>query len=92
MDNKVLQLVIVTPDTETVRVECDSVHLEVSDGEKNGGMYGIRPGHAKSIISLKGGKLTAFLSGKVVFESTHSDGFANVSPDTVTVVVEKNEV
>ena len=76
-----MQLIIATPKGSISPIECDSVHLNISDDTKgkNGGNYGIRKGHAKALFSLDKGNVTA----------TTPKGFATVDNDTVTVVVEE---
>lgn len=88
-DGKDLQLIIITPDGSAKTVACDSVHVTVCDSKKTpGGSYGIRKGHAASVVSLGEGGITAFLDGKTVFSALLPGGFAKISPDRVTVVTE----
>ncbi len=89
-----MQLIIATPKGSLAPFECDSVHLNVCDNakEKNGGNYGIRKGHVKTLFSLEKGTVTALLSGETVFSARSSKGFATVNNDVVTVVVEEYEL
>lgn len=86
-----MQLIIATPKGSLAPIECDSVHLNICDDAKgkNGGNYGIRKGHAKSLFSLEKGNVTAFLNGETVYSATTTKGFATVDNDTITVVVEE---
>lgn len=86
-----MQLIIDTPKGASSPIECDSVHLTVCDDStgKNGGSYGIRKGHIKSLIALEEGKITALLNNETVFSAENGKGFATVENDVVTVVVEK---
>lgn len=72
-------------------IECDSVHLVISDTKqgKGGGSYGIRKGHVKALISLGKGDIKAFLSGKEIFSFTVDGGFATVENNIVTCVCTK---
>ena len=86
-----MQLIIATPKGTLSSVECDSVHLNICDDKKgkNGGNYGIRKGHVKSLFSLEKGSVTAFLNGETVYSATTTKGFATVDNDIITVVVEE---
>lgn len=86
-----MQLIISTPKGSLSPIECDSVHLNISDDakEKNGGSYGIRKGHVKSLFALEKGNVTALLNGKIVYSATTTNGFATVDNNVVTVVVEE---
>ena len=88
-----MQLIIATPKGSISPIECDSVHLNISDDSKgkNGGNYGIRKGHVKALFSLEEGNISALLKGETVFSTKVSDGFATVENDIITVVVEKCE-
>ena len=86
-----MQLIIATPKGSLEPIECDSVHLNISEDAngKNGGSYGIRKGHVNALFSLEKGNITALLSGKTIFSATTTNGFATVNNDVVTVVVEE---
>ncbi len=85
-----LTLKIVTPKGTQAPVSCDSIHLTVRDnsGGKGGGSYGIRPGHAKALLSLEKGEIEALNAGKVVLKGQCGHGFATVNQNLVTVAVE----
>ncbi|MBR6694540.1 MAG: hypothetical protein IKL62_06310 [Clostridia bacterium] len=85
-----ITLRIVTPSGEPQAYECDSIILTVCDdiAGKGGGSYGIRKGHAKALIALDEGKITASLGGSKVLSAHTSSGFAMVENNVVTVTVE----
>ncbi len=86
-----LTLKIVSSGGSVVSLECDSVHLTVSDNDmgQDGGSMGIRQGHITSIISLDTGNVTAYLEGKEIYSAVAEGGFATVEDDCVTVVTQK---
>ena len=85
-----LILKIVTPSGNRDPIRCDSVHLTICDdlNGKGGGSYGIRAGHAKSLLSLDKGVIKAFLSGQNLLTGKNDIGFATVEQDAVTVVTD----
>ena len=85
-----LILNIVTPNGARDPIRCDSVHLTICDdlSGRGGGSYGVRAGHAKSLLSLDKGIIKAFLSGQNVLTGESGVGFATVERNTVTVVTE----
>ena len=85
-----LVLNIVTPNGARDPIQCDSVHLTICDdiSGKGGGSYGVRAGHAKSLLTLDKGIIEAFLSGQNVLTGEGDIGFATVEQNTVTVVTE----
>ncbi len=85
-----LTLTVILPDRPSVKTECDRVTLTVKDNTKgkNGGSYGIRPGHVPSVFLLDPGRTEAFLEGKTVWKGITSEGFAKVENNAVTVVTE----
>ena len=89
MADKDFILKIVTPNGTVGPVICDSVKLSVADGKKKqtGGSYGIRRGHAASVLALDEGRIEALNDGKTVLTLTTSRGFARVDKDMVTVTV-----
>ena len=86
-----LTLKMISKDGSFDPVECDSVHLPVSDDTagRGGGSMGIRQGHIRSLICLDTGSVTAYLLEKEIFRCKTSGGFATVENDTVTVVSEQ---
>ncbi|MBQ0083590.1 MAG: hypothetical protein KBS52_02340 [Clostridiales bacterium] len=92
-NSKLFNLIIITPTFPAVKLECDSVHLSVKDGSsgKGGGSYGIRKGHAKAILALEKGKISAYQDGNLLKSFDCEEGFARVEKDSVTVVTEKIE-
>ncbi len=87
----IIKLRVVTPQKAEGPIECDSVHLQITDDldGNGGGDYGIRLGHIRSVISVDKGNVTAYLDGKQVFETKVDGGFATVENNTITVVAEK---
>lgn len=88
-----LTLNIVTPKCTYGPFQCDSIHLTIGDDDKGkgGGDYGIRKGHAKSLLSLDTGVIKAFFLGENILTGKSGCGFATVDKDIVTVVIETFE-
>lgn len=91
--SRTLTLRIVRPDHPVITAECDSVRLTLADDEngRGGGSYGVRYGHAKAVLLLGKGALSAYSGGELVMSAECSDGFARVEDNIVTVVTEKCE-
>ena len=85
-----LILKIVTPHGSRDPIRCDSVRLTICDNlnGRGGGSYGIRAGHAKTLLTLDKGVIRAFQSGQEVLAGESGIGFATVEQNTVTVVTE----
>ena len=85
-----LILNIVTPNGIRGPIRCDSVRLTICDdlSGRGGGSYGIRAGHADSLLSLDKGVIKAFLSEQNVLTGESDVGFATVERNAVTVVTE----
>jgi len=77
-----LTLSIVTPERELVRVQVDEVELPGSEG-----YFGVLPGHTPMLATLTVGRLT-YRSGQETHTLVVSNGFAEVLPDTVTVLAQ----
>ena len=90
MENR-LVLNILSPEETLPAIECDSIHLVISDDEKGkgGGSYGIRPGHINSLISMDEGDVTAIFQGEKVCCAKVSSGLAIVENDVVTIMSDK---
>ncbi|MBO4562732.1 MAG: F0F1 ATP synthase subunit epsilon [Clostridia bacterium] len=89
-----LTFVLLTPEGEAKRLECDSVTLEARDNDmgEGGGSFGIRRGHLPLIAALKPGSEAKISSGgRVIASLKISDGFASVKNDTVTVICGRAE-
>ena len=86
---KLLKLNILSPDAGEGPIKCDSVMLTAADGSKGneGGLYCIHPGHARTVILLDSGEVTARLGADIVLKAECGAGFARVEPDCVTVTV-----
>lgn len=87
---RLIELTVLTPDSEPLTTRCDSLHLPLRDdlNGRGGGDYNIRRGHAAAILSLGSGTIRAALDGNTVLEKSCSGGFAKVRPDRVTVIAE----
>lgn len=85
-----LTLKIATPKGARDPILCDSIQLTISDdlSGRGGGGYGIRPGHAKALLTLDRGVIKASLSGRNILTGKTGAGFVNVEQNTVAVVTE----
>lgn len=85
-----LTLKILSPDGVKAEVFCDSITLTVRDNEKGkgGGSYGIRKGHASSVIATDNGEIHAKNGSDTVFSGSFPEGTAFIDNDTVTVLTE----
>ena len=74
-------------------MECDDVLLPISDSVNGSfsGSYGIRPGHAQAVFSLKAGLLRLSSKGKALFRANVSGGFATMENDLLSITVESAE-
>lgn len=84
-----LTLIILSPEGERARVECDSVTVFARDDARGegGGSVGIRRGHIPAVIALENNsRVTAKSAGSIVSEHIVSGGFARVKDNTVTVI------
>jgi F-type H+-transporting ATPase subunit epsilon len=77
-----LTLSIVTPEREIVRVQVDEVELPGSEG-----YFGVLPGHTPMLATLTVGRLT-YRSGTDTQALAIAFGFAEVLPDTITVLAQ----
>ncbi len=98
---KTVTLVLVTPAGAEFRVICDSLRLEVPDGQpvgllhksSPGGSVGIRYGHLDALFAVAAGKVTAYLAGQLIWSAQVGTGLASVSGgDTVSLLVETVDV
>lgn len=89
-NNTPLTLKIVTPDARFPEIHCDSILLSVKDNEKGkgGGIYGIKKGHAKSLMATADGTVTAKTGGETQFCEALKEGFASVENNVVTLITE----
>lgn len=83
-----LTLKILSPDGVKAQVSCDSITLTVRDNSqgKGGGSYGIRKGHAPSLIATDKGAVVAKKDRITVFSKYFNEGMATIDNDTVTVL------
>ena len=88
-----MKLKIITVDTQLEAEDCDYITLDIADDKKGGfsGCCGIKKGHARAVMSLREGKVTAQRQGKVIFTAVTSAGFAAVKDNVVTVTVDRAE-
>lgn len=84
-------LEIITPNGRLERMECDSVHLTLSDTRdgRGGGAFGIRRGHADCVLLLSDGATVAMSDGEEVLSVHTGDGFAVIESNVVSVVVDR---
>ncbi len=86
-----LELVIVTPEGEKLRMPCTSVTFFARDNAKGegGGSVGIRRGHLPALAALEPDSIVrAFADGGDAVERTVSLGFVSVKDNVVTVMAE----
>ena len=86
-----LTLVILSPEGERARIECDSVTVFARDNARGegGGSLGIRRGHIPAVAALeKNSRVTAKSAGRVISEYVVSGGFVRLKDNTVTVIAE----
>ena len=85
-----LTFILFTPHRRFPSVECDSVKLSIADSVtgKFSGSYGIRKGHAKAVLALAPGRISASVNGKEVFSAESQGGFASVENNEVRVTVD----
>lgn len=84
-----LTLKILSSKGEKQTVSCDSVHLIIAEDAKGnqGGSYGIRPGHIRSLVALGCGDIKAYVKGEEILRTASKGGFATVEKDVVTCVI-----
>ena len=84
-----LTLRIISPKGLEKEIECDSVHLIMSDDSKGngGGSIGIRAGFENAIIALGCGNIEAFDNSNRVFLKEADGGFATVKDNKITVIL-----
>jgi F-type H+-transporting ATPase subunit epsilon len=81
-----LDLTIVTPSGATYRGDADSVVLPGSEGD-----FGVLPGHERFLCALRTGEVQIRTGAQTVYAAA-ADGFADVSSDHVTVLVDSCEL
>ena len=75
---------LVSPEKLLLSEEVDMVLIPGSEGD-----FGVLPGHAPMISSLRPGVICVFLGGKVEKRVFVVGGFAEVTPDRCTVLADK---
>jgi F-type H+-transporting ATPase subunit epsilon len=83
--NGKLQLDITTPQGSVFSGEVDEITATGSEGE-----FGVLPGHAPYITTLKSGALSLMADGKTEYYFV-SWGYAEVGPDTVAILADSAE-
>lgn len=81
-----LRLDIVTPYGLTFSGDVDEITANGSEGE-----FGVLPGHASFITTLKTGMLTCKQDSGILFFFV-SGGYAEVEPDKVTILADSSEI
>jgi F-type H+-transporting ATPase subunit epsilon len=81
-----LELTIVTPSGPAYRGDVDSVVLPGSEGD-----FGVLPGHERFLTALRTGEVQIKAGAQTVYAAA-SEGFADVSGDRVTVLVDSCEL
>jgi F-type H+-transporting ATPase subunit epsilon len=81
-----LELTIVTPSGAAYRGDVDSVVLPGSEGD-----FGVLPGHERFLTALRTGEVQIKTGAQTVYAAS-SEGFADVSGDHVTVLVDSCEL
>ena len=81
-----LTLNIVTPDGEKYHASATGVLLPGSEGD-----FGVLPGHERFLTPLRTGEVEIQTEGETLYGSI-SEGFADVSGEEVTVLVESCEL
>ena len=84
MDGK-LTLEVVVPQRRLLREEVDSVTAPGAMG-----CFGVLPGHTPLLTALEAGELSYQINGDTRYLAT-SGGYAEVRPDTVTILAETAE-
>jgi F-type H+-transporting ATPase subunit epsilon len=81
-----LELTIVTPSGRAYRGDVDAVVLPGSEGD-----FGVLPGHERFLSALRCGEVQIKTGNQTIFAASAS-GFADVSGDQVTVLVDSCEL
>ena len=76
-----VDLEIVSPEKLLLSRPVDMVVIPAAEGE-----MGVLPKHAPMIVMLRGGTIRLYEAGKVVDELFVTGGFAEVTPERVTVL------
>jgi F-type H+-transporting ATPase subunit epsilon len=80
-----LELTIVTPSGRAYRGDVDAVVLPGSEGD-----FGVLPGHERFLSALRCGEVQIKTGNQTLYAAS-SSGFADVSGDQVTVLVDSCE-
>ncbi len=78
------QLELVSPEKLLLSRQVDMVSLPAAEGE-----MGVLPGHAPMIVALRGGAIRVTENGQITESLFVAGGFAEVTPDRVTVLADE---
>ncbi len=78
------QLELVSPEKLLLSRQVDMVSLPAAEGE-----MGVLPGHAPMIVALGGGAIRVTENGQITESLFVAGGFAEVTPDRVTVLADE---
>jgi len=81
-----LELTIVTPSGRAYRGDVDSVVLPGSEGD-----FGVLPGHERFLTALRAGEIQIRTGNQTLYAAS-APGFADVSAEQVTVMVDSCEL
>jgi F-type H+-transporting ATPase subunit epsilon len=81
-----LDLTIVTPSGRAYRGDVDEVVLPGSEGE-----FGVLPGHERFLTALRTGEVQIRTGNQTIYAAS-SPGFADISAEQVTVMVDSCEL
>jgi len=90
-NGKTIELRLCAPDREELRIGCDSVRFSIpdgADGEKSGGLVGIRRGHTDALMAVAEGTVFAFSGGRQIFSCAVGEGLAVVTGESVTILTD----
>ena len=78
------QLELVSPEKLLLSRQVDMVIIPAAEGE-----MGVLPGHAPMIVALRGGAIRVTENGQVTESLFVAGGFAEVTPERVTVLADE---
>lgn len=78
------QLELVSPEKLLLSRQVDMVSLPAAEGD-----MGVLPGHAPMIVALRGGAIRVTENGQITESLFVAGGFAEVTPDRVTVLADE---
>lgn len=89
-----LTLRVMTPKGIAFEGGCDSIVLPLANDKngERGGAIGIRPGHARAVLALSGGKIIARAGGETLAVAEIDGGLASVENDIVSVITDNARI